>query len=324
VSKQIPRQWRILKRLEAHRFGLTAANLAEEEGCPVRTIFRDLNALQDAGFPLENERRGRHVFWKLSTFHQQSQSIPFDYTEVCGLWLGRGLMETLDGTTFYESISQAFAKIRSTLPPGVLEHLEEFESKVSVRRSRTQIFSEATDILQELNEALEEEESVEIVYYSPSSDKETTRQVDPYRLLLQDDVMYLIGYCHLREGIRTFHLARVRKVEPTGQYFEVPEDFSLEEYLDGNFRTMAGEVMDVEILFDKEVSHVPRERKWHPTQEVTEQEDGRVLVTLQAGGLNEIKSWLLSFGPKIEVIKPDLLRAAMHEDLQKALARYSS
>jgi proteasome accessory factor B len=85
---------------------------------------------------------------------------------------------------------------------------------------------------------------------------------------------------------------------------------------------MGGEVMEFEILFDDDVKHVAQERIWHPTQEVIEQEDGRVLLKFKAGGLQEIKGWLLGFGPRVEVLHPQELRDAIVSDLEAATRRY--
>ncbi|TNE48884.1 MAG: transcriptional regulator [Deltaproteobacteria bacterium] len=319
-AEQIPRQWRILRRLEAHRFGLSASDLAEEEDCPVRTIYRDLADLEEAGFPLIQERRGKRSLWKLA-FHRDAPQVPFNFTEVCGLWLGRALMEFWQGSEIFDSISSAFEKIRSTLPPGVLEHFEEFSDKVVVRGY--QLSGKATDFLSYINEALTNNEQLEITYYSPSQGSETKRRIDPYRLWIQDNVIYLIAYCHLRTDIRTFHLSRIKKLEKTGEYFEEDPNFEPDKYLRRGFRKMGGdEVHEVEIRFDESVRHVIEEQQFHDTQAFTEQGDGSILVQFQAGGLQEIRSWVLSFGPQAEVLRPPQLRDQVRESLMAAANRY--
>lgn len=319
-AEQIPRQWRILRRLESHRFGLSAADLAEEENCPVRTIFRDLHHLEEAGFPLITERRGKRSLWKLA-FTQESPQIPFNFTEVCSLWLGRVLMEFWKGSEIFDSIHSAFEKIRSTLPPGVLEHFEEFSEKFVVRGFH--LSDEASEHMTVINEALTNSEQLEICYFSPSQGTETRRVVDPYRLWIQDGVIYLIAFCHLREDIRTFHLSRVRSSEKTGNYFEVDPNFNPDNFLKGNFRKMGGEdITEVEIVFDSSVRHVIEEQTFHDTQTLVEREDGSVLVRFQTGGLKELHSWVLSFGSQAEVIKPLILREKVIASLTASLERY--
>ena len=319
-ADQIPRQWRILRRLETHRYGLSANDLASEEGCPVRTIYRDLADLEEAGFPLIQERVGKRSLWRLA-FQRNKPHIPFHYTEVCALWLGRRFMKGLEGTNFYDEINSALEKIRSTLPPGVLEHLEEFSSKVEVGRGFSANLADSSGFMPTINKALEECARIEITYFTPNKKNETTRKIDPYRMLFQGEAIYLIGYCHLREGVRTFNVARIRDVKETEEFFDEP-DFDLEEYMGDGFRIMTGEVMEIEIHFDASVAHVAQEKIWHSTQELIKQEDGSVLLKFKAGGLIEIKTWVLSFGPKVQVVKPEALKEAVLNDYKQALELY--
>lgn len=319
--EQIPRQWRILRRLEAHRFGLSANDLAEEENCPVRTIYRDLDDLEEAGFPLIQERRGKRSLWKLA-FNRNDPTIPFVYTEVCALWLSRRFAMFSQNTAMFDAANSAFEKVRAMLTPGVLEHLEEFESKVVVR-NREQIGGEFEDII---NSALENNERIEIVYYSPGKRSTTTRVIDPCRLWIQDQVRYLIAHCHLRDALRTFHLARIQKVTQMDEFFdETPElNEKVDAYLGQTFRVMGGEIQEYEVLFDADVKHVAQETIWHATQELIDQEDGSVLLRFKTGGMQEIKSWILGFGARVEVLKPVELREAIIADLQRAQDRYTT
>jgi proteasome accessory factor B len=320
--EQIPRQWRLLRRLEAHRFGLSANDLATEEECPVRTIYRDLEALQEAGFPLIQERRGKHSLWKLA-FSRDAPKIPFNFTEVCSLWLGRASMLFWQDSELYDSINSAFEKIRATLAPGLLEHFEEFSDKILVRGREMSSFG-VSQMISDINHALTSNETIEITYYSPNQQNTTRRKIDPYRLLIQDNVGYLIAYCHLRKDIRTFHLSRIQDLVKTGEFFEEHPDFELDTLLESSFRKMGGEVMDVEILVDNQVRHVVEEQIFHPTQKLIEQPDGSVLLRFRSGGLEEIRSWVLSFGSQAEVIKPQTLRKAVIDSLQEAVNRYQN
>lgn len=320
-ADQIPRQWRILRRLEAHRYGLSAADLASEEDCPIRTIYRDLADLEEAGFPLIQERRGKRSLWKLA-FNRNGPQVPFELSELSALWIGRGFMELLKGTVFYEGVFSALEKVKATLPPGVLEHLE--ESKISVRQNQTQKTELFSDFLPIINEALEGCFRLQITYFTPESNKNTERKVDPYRLWIQDGVMYLIGYCHLREGLRTFKLARIREISKIEEEFEPDPDFDIDTYLAGSFRVMTGERMEVEILFDPLVRHIAEENVWHETQTITECDDGSVILSFHASGLQEIKTWVLGFGSKVCVLQPASLRQAVAEDLLKSCQRYQT
>lgn len=318
--EQIPRQWRIIRRLEVNRFGMTASDLADEEECPIRTIYRDLQDLEEAGFPLIQVKHGKRSLWKLA-FNRESAQVPFQYTEVCSLWLGHNMMELWKGSVFYDSMLSAFEKIRATLPPGPLEHFEDFSDKVVVRGFQA-LPQHASEFVKQIHEAMESQETLEMTYDAPDKG-ESVRKIDPYRLWIQDNVQYLMAYCHLRKAIRQFHLLRIRTLKATGEFFEEDPNFEAEKYLMRSFRKMGGEeTHEIEILFDSSVRHIFQERVFHDTQELIEQKDGSVLMRFKAGGLQEIRSWVLGFGPQAEVLKPEILRDDVKAALKAASKRY--
>ncbi|HME92018.1 MAG TPA: WYL domain-containing protein [Myxococcaceae bacterium] len=90
--------------------------------------------------------------------------------------------------------------------------------------------------LEELWNASATRKSVELSYYSPRSGQTTSRRVDPYGLAMRRGIWSLVGFCHLRKGIRTFHLHRIRALKvnplkPKTPDFHVPNDFRLDEHV---------------------------------------------------------------------------------------------
>jgi proteasome accessory factor B len=78
---QIVRQWKIIRLMETRRYGISVAELAEELESQPRTIYRDLEALYDAGFPLYNDKDGKNSVWKLLDTFRKDFRIPFTVTE---------------------------------------------------------------------------------------------------------------------------------------------------------------------------------------------------------------------------------------------------
>ena len=103
------------------------------------------------------------------------------------------------------------------------------------------------EIINQVNEAALERRRVEIFYYAMSQRKRTKRKVDPYRIWFFNGTFYLIGFCHLRNEIRTFALDRIRMLSPTEETFTVPEDFKLEDFLRSSFGVFQGKPRKVKI-----------------------------------------------------------------------------
>lgn len=83
-----------------------------------------------------------------------------------------------------------------------------------------------------LEQALAERRTLEIVYFSMTREEFTTRRIDPYGLKPEGDLLWVVAYCHLREDMRVFRADRVKEATLTGESFEKPIDFSLDEYFE--------------------------------------------------------------------------------------------
>ena len=115
--------------------------------------------------------------------------------------------------------------------------------------------------------------------------------------------------------MRHFALEGIKKAERMKERFEIPEDFSISEFLNVSFGLFHGKPMSVKVVFDKELSDYIQRRTWHPSQKIKELKDGRTLLTMTASGKEEIKAWISSFGPKAKVLSPKFLREEFKDDL---------
>jgi len=321
-GEQLARQWRILRALESNRHGITVADLAEEEGCHARTVWRDLAALQEAGFPLYSEKDGqksRFGFIEGYTFHLP---VPFTVTELMSLYFYRNILGIFKDTVFYESLDELFRKVRSTLPQESLSYLTRIEQTFHIGFKPFKDYSQFKEIITQINEAVLNLRVIEMRYYSMSSKRETTRNVDPYKVWFFNGTLYLIGWCHVHDEIRMFVLDRIRLLHVTEERFIPPDDFDLDTYLKDSFGVLRTDPEEVVIRFDASLERFLRENIWHPSQEFRRDDQGGVLLTMEVGGLSEVMSWVLGFGRQAEVLEPKHLRVAVAEEMEAAAARY--
>jgi predicted DNA-binding transcriptional regulator YafY len=110
------RQWLLLKTLCSHHFGLTVKEAAEAMGVSQKTIRRDLESFQEAGFPLQEYKRKHGCkAWRIEGA-DGAPGLSFAFDEAIALYLGRHLLEPLAGTPFWQAAQQAFQKIRASSP----------------------------------------------------------------------------------------------------------------------------------------------------------------------------------------------------------------
>ena len=116
----------------------------------------------------------------------------------------------------------------------------------------------------------------------------------------------------------------ITKANRSKERFEIPEDFSASDFLNVPFGIFHGKPIAVKILFDKELADYMKGRTWHSTQKISSSRDGRILFSMTASGKEEIKAWILGFGPKAKVISPKTLRNEVEGDLFRTLAQYKA
>ncbi|MGD2099466.1 MAG: transcriptional regulator [Desulfobacterales bacterium] len=305
---QLARQWRILQSLIASRRGKSAADLARELEYHWRTVYRDLEALQLAGFPIFTDRVDGKNLWSILDSARQNAPIPLDLTEVMALYFSRGLMRVLKDTVFYESLESFFQKIKATLPAETIQYLEKIEQSLEVGSKPYKRYDQLRDVIDRISQALVDRQMVEIDYYTMSRKKRTRRKVAPYKIWLFDGAFYLVGHCGLREDIRIFALDRIKSLRLTDEAFEIPDDFRVEDFMQPSFGVFHGKPQPVRVRFAPEIAGYIKEKTWHSTQKIKPQNDGSVIFEARVAGTDEIKYWLLSWGGKAEVLSPSTLR----------------
>jgi len=319
---QLGRQWSIIQILISSKMGKSAADLAEELECHPRTVYRDLEALQVAGFPIYNEMVERKHLWSLLDTMKHQIPIPFNLTELMALYFSRDMLKVFRDTVFYDSLESLFKKVKTTLPPESVKYMEQVEQILHVGIKPYKEYAKFKEIINRVNEAAAAKQSVEIIYYTMSRKKETKRKVDPYRIWFFNGTFYMIGHCHMRNEVRIFALDRIKMLHQTKDTFVIPEDFNLEEFIGPSFGVFQGEPVKVKVWFDSDVSGYIKEKIWHESQKIEQRDDGSIIFEAEVAGTDEIKFWIMNWGSKAEVLEPESLRDEILRETEVMLERY--
>lgn len=318
---QLARQWQLIQRLARSRAGAGLDELAADLGCVKRTVYRDLDALQYAGFPVLSERRDGRVFYRFIDRFGLGD-VPFTPDEVLALAFGEDLLRVLEGTVFHDSIRSALRKIRASLGPELASFVERLGESFRVLPGPHKRYAQCRDVIRELSEAVLARRSVRMRYRTGRTGTVSERRLDPYRVWYRSGGLYVIGLDHKSGEIRTFAVDRIGKVETTAQGFTVRSDFDFDAHVAASFGVVAEPAIRVRVRFDPAWRLYVEERSWHPTQSLEPRPDGGVDLVMEVGATSELRNWVLSFGGGAEVIEPPGLRAEVEQELGLALARY--
>ena len=319
---QLARQWKIIQTLISSRMGKSAADIARNLNCHPRTVYRDLDALQSAGFPMYTERVDGKSLWSLLDTVKHHFPIPFNLTELMALHFSRDVLKVLEGTVFYDSLESLFQKVRTTLPSETKKYLEQISKSLGSRPRPNKQYEKFKEIIHQVNEAVIQRKVIEIVYYTMSRRRMTKRKVAPYHVWFYDGSFYFIGLCSLANEIRIFALDRIKILHTTDENFDIPSDFDFDALMNKSFGVFQGATANIRVWFDKEIAGYISEKMWHSSQRIHEQKDGSVIFEAEVSGTDEVKFWVMSWGSKALVLEPASLREEIRSECALTLDQY--
>lgn len=318
---QLARQWQLIQRLARSRGGLLLDDLATELGCVRRTVYRDLNALMYAGFPVLSERRDGRTYYRFVDSYRLGD-VPFTPDELLALAFGEDLLRPLEGTVFHESIEAALAKIKAGLGPELQAYLGTLRDAFRVLPGPHKNYAESRETIRVLNDSVLAHETLRMRYHTGATGRVATRDFDPYRVFYRGGGLYALGHDHASGELRTFAVDRIRRIERRGRKFELPKDFDFDAYVASSFGVIAEPALRVRIRFEPRWASYVAERSWHESQQLETRDDGSLEFSMEVGGTAEIRTWVLSFGSGAEVLEPESLRDEVRKELEASLARY--
>jgi len=322
-NQEVIRQWRLLHALEASRHGATIDGLASELEVTTRTIRRDLAALQEAGFALYDERddQGR-VHWRLDGHALRGLESGFTLPELCAMYLSRNLLEAVAGTPFQRDLTNAFARLEKMLSPRMRQFLDRLPSVLAAKPGpRARGAASSPDAVARLLEATLHFRVTTMTYHSVSSKRVKEYLVHPYRLAFAQGGMYLLAYVPEYKSVRTFAIDRITSVTLEKQTFTPKQDTG-DDVFANSLGVNTGPAQRVEIEFSADVAPYVRARVWHASQDVRDNGDGGVHVTMDVCHDWALRSWILSWGPFARVVAPAALARTIRADLETAGTRY--
>lgn len=332
-NEQLIRQHKILQLLERYRFGRTLEELRDDlvdelglSSLHVRTLRRDLEALQAAGIDVRDTQATRGKIWKLGPQARGSFKITASATELIALSLSRDLLYPLAGTPFWMGIESFWNKLQEELPEAVWDHYLKYRQTMYVRGMPAKSYVEQHGILSTLHRGIVEHRVVEVEYHPIGKDVQR-RQIEPYAVVFYHSSLYIIAAAHEvpagEDRLRHFKLDRFQKAVALDEWFQRPADFDLEKYLGQSAGIFSGgKTRDFRIRVSAYAAPWVREDPWHPEQALEMQPDGSAILTVRAAHDLEIIPRVLALGTEAEILSPASCRKTMASIVGQLAERY--
>lgn len=282
------------------------------------TIHRDVKRLIADGVPVWNDG-GRYGILR----DHYLPAVRLNLHEATALFLAARLL-TRYADSHHPHVARGIEKLAAVMPRDLMQrHMLRAAEAVRARREQPDL----TRILERLTEAWAERKRVRLWQKPKDGEPMRERPFDPY-FLEPSGVgysLYVMGFDHYRQDIRTFHLARLERVELTGERFTPREDFDPYQYLHNawGINWGKGESIEVRLQFPPgRVTERVKQSQWHFSQQIEDLPDGGCVLAVTVGNTVEMKPFIRQWGADCIVLAPGALRQEIAEEMGRAARNY--
>jgi len=296
----------ILIQLQSRRV-VKASDIAERFGMSLRTVYRDIKTLEEAGIPLIGEAG---VGYSIMDGYRLPP-VMFTREEATAFLTAEKLMEKLTDPSSDENYKSAMYKIRSVLRMAEKDFLENIDGHIEVLKSRRSAGVKLDlNPLQIVLRGIGERTVLSIHYFAFHSQEKSERCIEPVGVFYQDSYWHLIAWCRLRQDYRDFRLDRISNIALTTERFRTQHP-NLNEYISRQARER--NLQEVVIRVEKRTLPYLNEQKYYNGFISEREVDGMVEMNFLTEFLEGFVRWLMMYGDTAEVVSPMSLKQTVKE-----------
>lgn len=313
---RIDRLHAILTHLQSKK-KVTAQDIADRFNISLRTVYRDVKALEESGVPVIGEAGIGYSIME----GYRLPPVMFTQEEASALLMGSKLAEKFADNSVRKHFDSALYKIKAVLRTSDKEYVDLLDSHIAVMASRLPVSDELSkQYLSTLQSAMVQKRVVQINYLSTYKEENTLRHIEPIGLCYYGINWHLIGWCRLRNDYRDFRLDRINRLVVMDETFSFDSHPSVQEYI--NTVTCNSELVEITVLFDKEIGkYLQTEKYLHGF--VSEQREGNYIrMKFLTSHLDSFGRWLLMFTNAVQVESPASLQESMQQFINELTGHY--
>lgn len=309
----------ILIQLQSRRV-VKAQDIAGRFNISLRTVYRDIRTLEQAGVPLIGEAGVGYSI--MDGF--RLPPVMFTRDEALAFLTAEKLVAQLTDGANSMNYSSAMFKIKAVLNPAEKELLESMEDRIEVfRRPGDLAVKPDLHLLQPVLKSINQSRVLLIQYHSQSKLETTERQVEPMGIFYTDNYWHLIAWCRMRNDYRDFRFDRITSISESEILFENIHP-GMKEYLETNRKNSVSQNRDMQLI----VIRVERTQAcWLDHQKyyqgfISQVENGELVeMTFLSSSLESFARWYIMFGDHATVVEPPALKEKIHSMLSLMLKK---
>ncbi|ADQ17620.1 helix-turn-helix transcriptional regulator [Leadbetterella byssophila] len=308
--KRFNRLIALLTSLQTKRI-IKAQDLAERFGVSLRTIYRDIRALEQAGVPILSEAG---VGYSLMDGYR-IPPVMFTREEAGSLVTAEKLMRSLSDKSLGNQFTSAVEKIRSVLKTYDKEWLDSLDETIQVRVPKVMFNEEIEDSLQVVIHSIADRKSI-IMKYKTFYGEESEREIEPVGIFHENNNWYILGFCLLRNDYRQFRTDRIIKINRTQNRFHRQHP-SLSYFLKENTDIPR---VKVRLLVDPKIANYLSSSRHNYGYVSERMSEKGIEMTFETIEISEaFPRWFLCFGDHMQILEPEELK----ENVRKLISKIS-
>lgn len=297
---------------------VTAKQISEKLEMNIRTVYRYIDTLSMSGVPIIADAGHNGGYSLLNDFIEAP--LFFDLKEQASLFHAAIFAEEA-GYYGGETLNRAISKLKRYSN-------EEQETKINQHVTNLEVISQdhfydSLPFLKELEEAVTERTSIKFRYYRRHEGQSLSRMVDPYKIIYWNNKWYVIGFCHLRNAIRSFRVDRMEKLTRTDHLFEQLENFSAQAF----FMKETHPELEIQQEFISLIISGDKKalgdicQHWFLSKYLQEWQADQAIFYMEQSMIHKyVPHLLLPYGKSIQVIEPVSLKERIVEVLSELIA----
>jgi len=297
---RIDRVSAILIQLQSRRV-VKASDIAERFNISLRTVYRDVKTLEEAGIPIIGEAG---VGYSIMDGYRLPP-VMFTREEATAFLTAEKFVEKLTDTSTTEHHKSAMYKIRAILKTSEKNLLEEIDGKIEVLKTQSQLRVDHKDHIQTLLNSIAQKKVLTIDYFANHSQEHTKRDIEPIGIFYKDSYWHLIAFCRMRNDYRDFRIDRINHVLVTDTLFNNKHP-TLKAYI---AQTAMEQELDMVIIRVDKSIYAHLEYQKYYSGFVSEKKVGdQFEMTFLSMSLEGFARWFMMYGDKADIVSPESLK----------------